>query len=54
MKNMKLTTYTSYNTINLIPCIDLTYEKFYEGGFCHLRLDIGWLKWGISIIFVDK
>jgi hypothetical protein len=51
---MKLTTYSNFSTINILPIIDIGWEKFYEGGLCHLRIDIGWLKWGISLVLIDK
>jgi hypothetical protein len=51
---MKLTTYKNYNGVNLLPSLDVQWETFYEGGLCHLRIDIGWLKWGISFVLIDK
>jgi hypothetical protein len=52
---MKLTTYTHITDIDLLPSISISHSRFYDTGELNfLSLDIGWLKWGISFIFVEK
>jgi hypothetical protein len=46
---MKLTPFVHYNMWHVIPTIAITYETKY-----YLSIDIAWLKWGISIIIIDK
>jgi hypothetical protein len=52
---MRIKTYSNCNIIDILPNISLWHDKFLDTGkLSQLSLDIGWLKWGISIIFVDK
>lgn len=36
------------NTFYLIPTIDISYDRFYEGGLIYVDLNFTWLKWGVS------
>ncbi len=54
MKTLKIKTYNRVNVVNLLPIFDITYDKYYEGELYHLSIDVGWLKWGISLVLIDK
>ncbi len=54
MKTLKIKTYNRVNVVNLLPIFDITYDKYYEDELYHLSIDVGWLKWGISLVLIDK
>lgn len=51
---MRLEPYKNYNTLSLLPQINITYEKNFDGDLHYLSFEIGWLKWGISLIIKDE
>lgn len=50
---MKISKYTNYSSISILPEIHISYDRSYEGELLYLSLDIGWLKWGIAFIFKE-
>lgn len=40
-----------YNSMAILPRLDLIYGKIGEDTYCWLT--IGWLFWGVSIVFKD-
>lgn len=38
-----------YNTIYLLPTLDISFDKYFEGGLIYVDLNISWLKWSLSI-----
>lgn len=51
---MKIEPYKNYNTINLLPIINITYENNFDDDLIYLSFEIGWLQWGISLIVKDE
>ena len=52
---MKIKSYSNITDINLLPALTICSSRFYDTGeIGYLSLDIGWLKWGISFVFIDK
>lgn len=42
------------NTIYLLPTLDISYDKYYEGGLAYLDFNISWLAWSLSISIIDN
>lgn len=43
------------NTIYLLPTLDISFDKYYEGGLAYLDFNISWLAWSLSFnLFKDK
>jgi hypothetical protein len=38
-----------YNTVYLLPTLDISYDNYYEGGLAYVEFNISWLKWSLSI-----
>jgi hypothetical protein len=53
---MTICPYTRFNQISILPEIGISYEKLWKtnGKLSYLSLDIGWIKWGICIIFIEE
>lgn len=51
---MRIEPYKNYNTINLLPIINFTYENNFDGDLHYLSIEIGWLRWGISFIIKEE
>jgi len=52
---MSISPYTRINQISILPEIGISYEKLWKNGkLSYLSLDIGWIKWGICIIFIEE
>lgn len=53
--SMTISRYTHFNQISILPEIHISYENiFKDGKLSYLSLDIGWIKWGICIIFIEE
>ena len=51
---MKLKTYTEYNNFYPIPTVRVYWDKYYEGGFSSLNIELVWLKWTLALVLIDK
>ena len=52
---MTISRYTHFNQISILPEIHISYENiFKDGKLSYLSLDIGWIKWGVCIIFIEE
>jgi hypothetical protein len=49
MKLIKL-----YNTIFLLPTLDISYDRYYEGDLIYVDFNISWLVWSLSISIIDN
>lgn len=50
---MRIEPYKNYNTVNLFPVINLTYETNFDGDLFYLSIEIGWFRWGLSLIIKE-
>ena len=42
------------NTIYLLPTLDVSFDRYYEGGLAYLDFNISWLAWSLSIRIVNE
>lgn len=46
--------YRLKSTVYLLPTVDISFDRFYEGGLIYLDINFSWMIWGFSINIINN